>query len=392
VSDFAPYVMSPTEIAAGYVHGHFAQPVNRQGQSVSPRIELERVIERSLERSPCGVAFSGGRDSSLVLALAVHVAQREGLPAPIPITRMFADAPLSEERGWQEMVIRHLQLKDWQRISIGVGEMDVVSPLARDHLTRHGVIWPPMIHADIPLLAQVRGGSLLDGEAGDEVLGVGAHRIAPVADLVRSPRPLRRRRTLDAVGALAPGWFRAARVRRRWSSLPLTWLRPDALDALVLEPLGASEAVRPLSFSRSVQMVPTRRTRVLMSKNRAIMAMRHDVEITSPLADPHVVGALARHGGRLGPGDRAAVLRELASDLLPEVIMRRSTKASFGEAYLSRFTRELATHWTGGGVDPDLVDPDELRRLWLSDHPPVLTWALVQAAWLSTQAESTRPG
>jgi hypothetical protein len=44
---------------------------------------LEELISPALERPPCVIGFSGGRDSSSLLALATHLARREGLPMPV---------------------------------------------------------------------------------------------------------------------------------------------------------------------------------------------------------------------------------------------------------------------------------------------------------------------
>ena len=187
VVDDSLYLMTPLEIAWGYVPGHTeALPRPAVGQA-DPRVALEHVVGEALRNPPCGVAFSGGRDSSAVLAIATHVARREGLADPVPITRVFPDAPAADEGQWQELVVGHLELADWQRVSIH-DELDVVGPLAAAHLVEHGVVWPPMIHADVPLLGSLRGGSLIDGEGGDEVLGVDAHRVAPLTRLARHPR------------------------------------------------------------------------------------------------------------------------------------------------------------------------------------------------------------
>src|SRR4051794_22650674 len=64
---------------------------------------LERGLLRALRRPPCVVSFSGGRDSSAVLALAVDVARRHGLPEPVPVAMRFAGAPAADERRWQEL-------------------------------------------------------------------------------------------------------------------------------------------------------------------------------------------------------------------------------------------------------------------------------------------------
>ena len=44
---------------------------------------VEDAVLPAVSRPPCVVTFSGGRDSSLVLAVATRVARREGLPDPI---------------------------------------------------------------------------------------------------------------------------------------------------------------------------------------------------------------------------------------------------------------------------------------------------------------------
>jgi asparagine synthetase B (glutamine-hydrolysing) len=389
VADDSLYLMTPLEIAWGYVPGH-AEPLPRPATgSAGPREALEQVVGAALRHPPCGVAFSGGRDSSAVLAIATHVARREGLPDPLPITRVFPDAPAAEEDQWQELVVGHLGLTDWQRVLIH-DELDVVGPLAAAHLVEHGVVWPPMIHADLPLLESLRGGSLIDGEGGDEVLGVAAHRVAPLTRLVRYPRPVRRNRVSSALLALAPARQRASRAERRLRTQPLAWLTPAAREPLI-HSLVAVQASQPLSFRDSVRMVPARRTQTLMSRNRRVLAARHGVEVSSPLLDSGVVHALAEDGGMLGRGDRTAVLRSLVADLLPDAVLARTGKATFGEAYMGPGTRDFAAHWTGGGIDPRLVNPEELRRIWLSEEGNALTAALVQAAWLACRGDSSRP-
>lgn len=377
--DHALYVMSPNEVAFGYLFGQVPSGAEESADS-TPRDALEQVIRQSLERAPCGVAFSGGRDSSAVLAVAAHVARRDGLPLPVPITRVFPGAPASAESEWQDAVIRHLGLDDWQRVTID-DELDLVGPRARQHLRAHGVLWPPMVHADGPLLDHLAGGSLIDGEGGDEVLGVDAHRIAPVTMIARSPRATNRARLSAAAAAVAPGAVRQRLVRRKAARWPITWLRPTALHELS-ELLARSEAGRPLSYAASVRSVPLRRTQAMMARNRRLLGRAHDVEVSSPLIHPRFVASLAADGGRLGRGSRTAALRSLVPDLLPDAVLARATKATFDEAYLGRHTTEFAARWSGDGLDDDLVDADELRRHWQSDDRVGLTAALLQSAWL----------
>jgi hypothetical protein len=375
------YTMSPMEIAWGYLVGNSGSLPAPSDEAIGPRQALEVVVRRALERQPCGVAFSGGRDSSFVLAIATHVARRDGLPEPVPITRVFPSVSESDEHEWQEAVVRHLGLRDWHRLVIN-DELDVIGPLAVPHLLAHGVVWPASIASDLPLIDAVKGGSVIDGEGGDDVLGIAAHRVASLTRLLRRPRPLQWRRVRPALAALAPAAVRGRHERRRWDTSPFTWLLPAALDPLVAA-VERAERDRPLSFAASVRTVPTRRTQVLGAHNRRLIASQSGVDYSSPLLHPDFVHALARDGGVLGRGDRTATLRALASDVLPDSVLSRTSKAIFTRCYMGHHTREFAAQWTGEGVDPLLVDPEELRRNWLSDSPAAPTAALLQAAWLA---------
>jgi asparagine synthase (glutamine-hydrolysing) len=329
------------------------------------------------------VAFSGGRDSSTVLAVATHVARRDGLPEPLPITRVFPGVPAAEETEWQEAVVGHLGLREWQRVPIG-DELDLLGPLATARLLEHGVVWPPTIHVDIPLLEHLEGGWLLDGEGGDEVLGVADHRVAPLSRLVRRPSTLSSTRLRSALGAIAPHRRRAAYARRKYDEWPLGWLRPGARETL-LDALSEFKAGQPLSFRASVRAVPEFKAQSMLARNRELLAERHGARVSSPLLHPDFVHALARSGGFLGRGDRTAMLRRLVPDLLPAAVLERRSKAEFGGAYMTHHTRAFADTWTGGGVDPELVDPEELHRMWLGGERNALTAALLQAAWLGSR-------
>jgi asparagine synthase (glutamine-hydrolysing) len=378
--------MDDVEIATGYLFGQ-AEPTPRgtrwRQPKVDPRAVLEDVIRTALQRPPCGVAFSGGRDSSVVLAVATHVARRDGLADPIPITRRFADAPRANEDEWQELVVRHLGLHDWHRVELG-DELDVIGPIAQQHLRRHGVVWPPAIAGDVPLVEAVPGGTVIDGEGGDQVLGVLSHRVAPVADVVRSPRPLRRSRLVAAGWALAPGRVRGRDVARRsLARTPRPWLRPASIDALA-DGIAMAERARPLSYAASARAIIRRRGEVVGARNREVLARERGVELRSPLLDPRFIDALAAHGGVFGAGDRTAVLRRLVPDLLPDVVLARTSKAAFNRCYMASHTREFARSWDGAGVDTALVDPVELRRAWLAEWPVPVTGALLQQAWLAS--------
>jgi asparagine synthase (glutamine-hydrolysing) len=373
--------MTPIEIVRGYVFGTVPTVEPETTSRMAVRKALECAVRDALMRPPCGVAFSGGRDSSLVLAVATFVARRDGLPEPIPLTQEFPGVGDAEEGWWQRRVLDHLGLKEWQRVRID-DELDLVGLLAREHLLRHGVVWPTTIARDIPLLELVRGGSLLDGEAGDEVLGDAVHRVAPLSHLLRHPTPLRRHRITVAAAAVGPAQLRVRQAQRYWNAEATPWLRPAGRRVL-LDALAQAERERPLAFSSSVWRVPAQRHHVLAARNRALQAGERDVRIHTPLLDRRVVDALARHGGRLGPGDRTAALRALFADLLPDEVLARTSKADFTDCYMGAPTREFAERWTGRGVDDRLVDAEVLRRRWIEGPQHALTAPLLQQAWLA---------
>lgn len=216
----APYSMSPQEVACGWVGGFLDGPdIRGAAAGRTPRQALEDVVAQALAAPPCFVAFSGGRDSSLVLAVAVDVARRQGLPAPIAVTERFPGHDATEDEQWQELVIRHLALEEWIRFD-ATAEVDLLGEHAKASLRRFGLLWPPLAHTRawfVPELARspstvaeasvvtaagasvavVDGalpgpqcvnpvGTLVDGEGGDELLG--ARRLAPLLRLVGSER------------------------------------------------------------------------------------------------------------------------------------------------------------------------------------------------------------
>jgi asparagine synthase (glutamine-hydrolysing) len=235
-------------------------------------------------------------------------------------------------------------------------------------------------------MAVLRGGTLLDGEGGDEVLGDGVHRIAPIERLARRKwfgwRPSGQ--AVAAAGrALLPPRLRVRSLARMWSLDRLTWLRSPARDALRTR-LREVEAARPLRFDRSVARVPRQRMHVLAAQNVQVLAQPFDVEVSSPLLDDDVVAALARRGGRLGPGDRTAVLRWLVPDLLPDAVLSRTSKAWFNRCYFGAPTREFASRWDGSGIDERMVDAHALRQEWQSEWPHTMSAGLLQQAWLAS--------
>ncbi len=81
----------------------------------------------------------------------------------------------------------------------------------------------------------------------------------------------------------------------------------------------------------------------------------------------------------------------MVSDLLPHAVIARTDKATFEGAFWTQHARRFAERWNGDGLDAELVDPDELRRSWLSERPDPNSSALLQQAWLATEGHGSRP-
>jgi asparagine synthase (glutamine-hydrolysing) len=372
---------TPLELASGLCLGEVATELPAIPQGRTPIAALEAAVLPALRRPPCLVAFSGGRDSSGVLAVAAAAARRHGLAAPVPATLRFSAAPRAEEDDWQELVVRHLGLADWMRVELG-DELDYLGPLGSQVLLRHGVLWPPNAYFFVPLLERARGGSLLTGDGGDLSLAAGEHgRIRGVAG--RQIRPERRDlRRLAA--ALAPAPLRRP-VRRRAGRHRIPWLRPAAQRQVTAEALRYREC-EPVRFDSRVRWLARLRETAVVAWTGDRLAGDTGAELVSPLVDPFFLSALARTGGALGWSTRTEIMRALFGGLLPDDVLARPTKADFAEVFWGPRTREFVVEWSGEGVDPALVDRDALRAAWSEPHPLFPSAIPLRAAWLHSRA------
>lgn len=385
----------PLELAAGWVVGTEPQKDGlrwRGAYPPSPRQVLEDILLSALARPPCVVEFSGGRDSSLVLAVATHVARREGLPLPIPYTRRFLGDSLSNEGTFPELVVSHLQLSDWDRHDL-TEELDLVGDLAQRFLQRHGVVFPAPMFIMALALEAARGGSRVTGEGGDEVFAVRRPRHA-WSILLRgypdhSQRHLRSspaRTTISALLDISPTAVRQLRLWRRYGLTSphsnADWLRPLALQRFALR-LALEEGKEPLDWRDALRWHLGRRVVAVHRHNTAVLAASYDVMHVDPLLDPRFVSSLARVGGAFGFSSRADAMKFVAGDLLPAPVLERKQKAFYNLAFFTSRTRSFAKRWDGSGVDTKLVDPEALRRTWLAPVPSALSGMLLQTAWLA---------
>ncbi len=374
-------VLSALDIACGLVFD--PRPPRRARPlpiaAATPPQALCDAVLPALQRPPCLVSFSGGRDSSLVLAAATRVARREGLADPVPVTNRFADAPAAEESRWQEQVVEQLGLADWQRLSF-TDELDAVGPYAQRMLRAHGLLWPFNVHFHLPLLDLARGGALLTGLGGDQLFGV----IQP------APRRAPARRAVHSALGLAPRAVRSAVIASR-RPLDPPWMlaagRRAATRAMAAE-LGA-EPRGPLAAQMAHEL-SLRYLRVTQA-SLALCASAGDVLLGNPLCAPALWGAVARAcAAPDARRDHQRALRDLFPGWLPEALVARAEKASFDEVFIDTHARAFARDWEGTGVPVELVDVGALREHWRSDEPSCLSLTLMQAAWLSTAERGSR--
>ncbi len=365
------------------------RPLPEPEDPSGPRAVLEEAVLPALRRAPCLVSFSGGVDSSVVLAVATHVARRNGLPPPIPITNRFPMIEASDETDWQHRVVDHLELSDWVRLEWS-DELDVVGPVATEVLRRHGILAPFNSHFHYPLLKRAAGGALLTGIGGDELFE-SVSRAAAARVLIQRRRP--RVRDLRSVAfGLAPRPLRAyakGRLRRQRFDR-FAWIRPEKRKRLAYDharweshdPLCADRALRAWWWrSRLVQCN--------LAGKRALAA-DFDVLFSSPFLDPSLLSECALAGGPagMGRGSRSRGFEQLVGDLLPEEVLTRTSKASFNGAFWNKHARALVEGWDGSGLDSGSIDANALRAEWLRPAPDAHSFVQLQRAWLASQPRS----
>jgi hypothetical protein len=373
-----PAALTPLEIASGLVledgrpRGRLAGPAG-----AGPRAALEAAVLPALLRPPCLLSFSGGRDSSAVLALATAVARREGLSPPIPATNRFAHAVAAAESEWQERVVAHLGLRDWVRLDL-TDELDVVGPVAEAALRRHGLLWPSNAHFHVPVFEAATGGSVLTGIGGDEALSPSHARLRAVAARRARPRP---RDLLRAGFAAAPRAVRR-RVIERGLCDHGQWLRPEA-ERAVRRALAAERAGEPVRWRAWYDWLVGARYLDVGLASLEALAADEAVEVRHPFCDRGFLAALAALPPARRFTTRTEAMDALVGDVLPPGLRARTTKACFDEAFWTDRARAAAAAWDGAGVDPELVDRDRLRAEWASPSPDPRSFTLLQRVLLT---------
>jgi asparagine synthase (glutamine-hydrolysing) len=372
--------LTELDVASGVVVGQDRGPgrpvLRRPGPD--PVLRLTELAAELLSTSPCVIAFSGGRDSSALLAFFVDVARRHGLAEPVAVTARWDDDPASDEREWQEQVMGAIGAEHWEFIRPG-DDLDLLGAEAVSALEGQGLMWPPPAYAFLPMIRMAAGGVFVSGEGGDEAFGLFPH--------ARFWEALRRRRIPlrpDWVAAVVACNPRAVR-RRRWErELPpyQSWLRPDA-RARFGWLLADDQMDDPLWWDRYQSVNRGRRDVGLTIDTLDALCAGEGARYVGPFLDTSFLAGLATWGGRLGRGDRTAVMTSLFGDLLPGPVLARTTKASFGGVFWGPASRRFAETWDGTGLDERLVDAELLRQEWLSPLPVYGSALPLHAAWLA---------
>ncbi len=373
--------LSPLEVAAGFPLD-LGRPalVTGDGGGRSARAAFEHAVRTALEHPPCVVSFSGGRDSSAVLAVAADLARREGHRPPVAVSLRFARVPSAEESAWQAGVVDALGVTDWEQVELDT-ELDLVGEVAAAEVRRHGVLWPANTHFHAPVADRARGGTLLTGFGGDEIMSPGWQWDRANWVLTRRTRP----RPADApvvLAALAPAAVRRAVVGRRPDPAPACpWLTPAA-SARALAAWRDLRTSEPVRHDRAVREHWWRsRYLSVCQQSLHLLAQGHGARVVHPFADPGFLDAAAAERGRAGPVTRTRAMSTLFGDLLPRATIVRRGKASFNGAFWGPAAQAFAGTWGGSGVDPALVDAAALQREWRRPDPDARTYSLLQAAW-----------
>jgi asparagine synthetase B (glutamine-hydrolysing) len=380
-----PFPMTELERATGFPIGNERTGVPIATESArDPREALEVAMLRVLRRGRTYVSFSGGRDSSSILATAALLARREGLEEPIALTLRFPGVASTDESAWQERVIEHLGLERWEIIEL-TDELDLLGEIAQEVLRSHGPLWPFNTHFHVPMFQRASGASLMTGFDGDGLLG-GWRWARAQAVLCRRVRPIPRDAARVAL-ALAPRWARRRLVRAPLSH-GVTWLTGEGERQLAAY-ARQQEADQPRRWDRWLRTCYGYRRFVLLPiRSLATVASDHQVRVEHPFLDPGFLAALAIAGGGAGFGSRTEIMRRLFAGVLPDDLNSRPSKAEFGASFWGPKARAFADSWDGAGLDTDLVDDDRLREVWRTPSPLFGSSMLLQIIWLQAQRQS----
>jgi asparagine synthetase B (glutamine-hydrolysing) len=375
--------LDPLEVYSGLIGGRRHTPLPPDPDpplSGTPREVLEALLVEPLSNPPCHVAFSGGRDSSAMLAAATHVARTHGLDDPIPLSARLEKHPRTWETEWQELVIGHLGLHEWSRLPI-TDQLDALGPEASGALRRHGMYWPSQGHSMLVFSRHAGRGSMLTGGGGDEVFTNWSQQRIPLRRLAKL-RPRRRAFKWMAFTRL-PQKTQAAYFLNR-SPVSTPWLRPEA-DREVQRRRRERALTMTKDWNEVLEGLIHSRYLELLRPVLDTFAADYGVRLLEPFYDPRFIRAMGRAAPRTGYLSRTHALEAHFSDLLPPEILRRSTKAVFSEVAWGPHARAFVSQWDGEGLDDTIVDLAKLREEWAKERPNARSLGCLHQAYLAAQ-------
>ena len=372
--DESLYLMSPMEIVLGYLGHRDPTAAHRQRRRTSE--VLEDIVP-----GPCcarRVAWRSPGDGTPRWCSRWRRMWRAATACPSRCRSRgcFPACPRRRRAAGRKLVVRHLGLRDWHRVSFTTNSMSSgrsraphlssTASCGRRRRRRH-----PAGRSRARWIGNRRRGRRR-----------GARRRRPSRRPVGEPRP-----SIAATAAMASVRRRSAPWPRRRSASDTygvdgraadTWLRPAARD----DAPGArtrSSSKQPLSSRRACGWSPRRRTLVSAPQSSDPRRAR-DVDF-EPAASPGFVHASPVTAACSGPGDRPAVCARLRPDLLPDEVLARTSKArSRGATWYP--TRGVRAAWTRRRVDPTWSTPTSCGDLDQRATPRP-TAALLQPAWLA---------
>jgi asparagine synthase (glutamine-hydrolysing) len=382
--------LSPLEVASHILVGpDSASREPPRSPHPSALAALEDALRRALARPPCLIAFSGGRDSSALLAVAMRVARAEDLRLPIPITARFPHAATAEEAEWQALAVRHTAAEDWIEREMG-DDLDLVGPVSAGIMRAHGLPYPYNLHLLAPLMEEARGGTLVTGLGGDQALLAAGKALDTLARR-RRPHP---RDALRVAGGLAPRPVRHSLLRRREAPMNFPWLTSTANAELARRWLEDG-ARQPFWWDRV--LLNFWRSRFMQTTLRRIEALADSIgtQVSHPLSDPGFIAALARDGGRTGFRNRTDAMHALFGGELPPELLSRGSKASFNEVLWNTHTRAFVDTLDKDRLRialdqldlADAVDADAVCAHWRGDEPMANSFLLLQGCWLALEGD-----
>ena len=324
------------------------------------------------------VSFSGGRDSSLILALACHVARREGFEDPVAIT-MRHPSEGSQETPWEELAISHLGVRDWQRVDAG-DTGDLLGPDATTALCASASSSPRTPTCTWRSPGQPRPARCSRGRAAMSCWGAGrGGSLGCSGDT-----------SVVCGGTTRPGsasrWRRAGFAARRGTSAPL----PGAVVAATSCLATGSDAPRRPRGAHPAQVGRGRSRLHTHARGRLqpAGADRGGLPVWHRHREPtHVQQVLAAFARQVGPGARPIGQRPCTSSAATccpgrssSARPKRCSTASLGTG-LPPLRRLVGPRLAATGRGR-MVDVEVLQDLWRSPVPHAGTMMLARSPGL----------